>query len=367
MINEWIKNAKAYPVGLSFEDLIARYGFKEEEILRLAGNELTVTPSRAVINSAEQALSSSNYYAEPFSESLVKKISERFAARGVDMTKANLMVGNGMDSVMEHIAALCLNSHSSILNFPPSFAFYDSLTEKYGAEMISVARNPEDFSIDFTAALKALRTDTRLCFLCSPNNPTANSSPVEEIRDFAAELEKRNVILFLDQAYIEFSEQEDLASLAAEYKNIVIGYTFSKAYAMAGMRVGYALISAEIYKELQKILTPFLCSKASLAAAATALDEAALLTQRVTAMKEQRQFLCDEFDKLGLVYFPSDANFILCRSKIKTAKLSEALLEKGIIVRAMPKIDEYSFRVTVPMHSEQSYRFISALVAALEA
>ncbi len=362
-INPWILSAEAYPAGKTFEEVAAQYGLKQSEILRLAGNETTLGPSPRAIKAANKELERSNYYGEPFSESLTRKLETKF---NIDTTKAGIVVGNGMDSVLDHLANLLLNPKSSIINLSPTFAYYKSIAERTGTQIIEVSRNlPESsagaaYSVDPERIIAAIQANTKIVFICTPNNPTGNSFSRSEIEYLAAETLKRNVYLFVDEAYIDFSRHASVIDLVKQYSNLIVGRTFSKAYALAGFRVGYALLSAELKREYSKIMVPFLCSRASIAAAEAALEDTEHLKRVVDTVNKGREQLYKEFIKLKIEHYPSDGNFILFKTVKPASEIIEGLAQHGVIIRAQKSVCPRALRVTIGTEKENK-RFIKAL------
>ncbi len=367
-INSWILSADPYPVGKTFEEVAQQYGLKESQILRLAGNESTLGPSPRAIKAAQKELERSNYYGEPFTETLTRKLEAKFAASGLDLNQAGIVVGNGMDSVLDHLASLLLGPEASIVNTPPTFVYYDAIAKRSGAEIINVQRkNTVDaaFTLDVEDILKAIKPNTRIIFACTPNNPTGNSLSRNEIGYLAAETLKRNVYLFIDEAYIEFSRHLSVYDLVNRYPNLIIGRTFSKAYALAGYRVGYAIMPRNLLKEYQKIMTPFLVARASMAAAIAALDDTNHLDKVIKTAIRGREQLEKALRELKLEQYPSDANFILFKTAKPAAELIDGLAARGIIIRAQKHVCNRTLRVTVGTEAENK-RFIKALKECIQ-
>jgi len=171
--------------------------------------------------------------------------------------------------------------------------------------------------------------NTRMIFLCSPNNPSGNSIAEEDAREI---LEYTNAIVFIDEAYVEFADG-GITGLVREYENLIVGRTFSKAFGLAGMRMGYAIVPEWIAREYMKVMTPFSMDVLSTAAGLAALGDREYLKKSIDTVKKGRIQLSKGLFSLCRVY-PSDANFILIDVSPRSAKeVSEFLLEKGIIVR----------------------------------
>lgn len=389
ILNPWLLNSKEYAAGKTFEYVMEKYGYKREEILRLAGNESTLGVSPKALEAAKAALPESNFYDEPASEPLVEALEKKFQQEGFDLNQVGVVVGNGMDSVIDHILMLFANSSASVINLPPTFIYYQFVMQRLGIEVIDVPRKLTNdgallsYEIDLAAVKNSVKANTKLVFLCTPNNPDGGITEKSLIEDLAKFLLERNIILFVDHAYIDFSEKKyNATDLIKKYPNIVIGFTFSKAYALAGFRVGYALVSKEIQKQYFSHMTPFLCSRASIAAAKAALADQEHLSKIVESNKVQRELLKDKFLELGFEVFNTQSNFYLIRPGVELSKklsedwiasspsapchdtladyLLEKLMSKAIIIRAMKSVSPSSLRVTIGT-AEENQRLLKAL------
>lgn len=352
--NKWISEIEEYQVASTIEDLVEKYSLEKSEIIRLAGNECTLGSSFKAIEAAREASFSSNYYENAHSERLIDSLTNKFKFWGLDMNNLTLTVGNGMDSIIDQIGYLFLNLNTSIIVHKPSFPYYDLMAKRLGSTVISC---PE---ISLEAFTRVVREDTKLIFLCSPNNPTGQIIELDLIEKIASKFPY--ILIFVDHAYIDFTERNlyDAKTLINKYPNMVIGYTFSKAYALAGFRVGYALMHKELGFEFLKSQTPFLLSKPSMAAALAALEDEDHLKKIIYQNYIGKNFLYQEFTKLGINFYPSEANFILFETKTDSSIINEKLLKKGIIIRRIPSVSNKALRVTIGS-LEENQRFINAL------
>lgn len=360
-LNSWLIDSKEYLAGKTFEYVMEKYGLKREQIIRLAGNESTIGTSPRAIAAATEAVKSSNYYDEPASESLITALEYKFEADGINIDELGIVVGNGMDSVIEHLLMLFTNNSSSIVDMSPTFIYYDYAARRAGLEVIQVRRD-EYFSIDVEKVLAAVKKNTKIVFLCSPNNPDGSIIDLATIEYLAKELNQKNIILFVDHAYIEFTDrkQYDARVLVEKYSNVVVGYTFSKAYALAGFRVGYALMSKALQRKYLSLITPFLCTRASIAAAKAALLDMEHFNKILANNEIGRTFLSQELKRLGYKVYNSQANFILFSGAQLSNLMTEKLMAQGVIIRAIPYVSEYALRVTIGTESENR-KFIKAM------
>jgi histidinol-phosphate aminotransferase len=381
-LNPWLKNIEEYQAGKTFEYVTNRYGWKQDDILRLAGNEATIGTSPMAIKAAQEACLSSNFYDEPKAESLIEDLE---LYHQIDQTKHGIVVGNGMDSIIEHALMLFCNKQSSIIDCPPSFIYYQFAARRQGIEIINAARKLENkrLYINTKNIIEKIQTNTKMIFLCSPNNPDGAVIDLDSIEAVCKVAIEKNIIVFIDHAYIDFTNKNkyEAKSLLEKFDNIIIGYTFSKAFAMAGFRVGYGIMAKELQKKFLSLMTPFLNSKASVAAAKVALKDAEHLNSIINNNNTELIKVNNELTKLGFLCFESEANFLLFtpNSELTTRlrldpnllmnKILENLLSEGIIIRQIKNLKLNSSyhpcaRVTIG-RPEENQRFLKALIKSI--
>lgn len=363
--NEWLQGTDPYAAGLTFEAVSEKYGFKAEEILRLAGNEATIGTSPKAIAAAQKAAESSNFYDEPKSESLISALEENFKQDGINIDGLGFVAGNGMDSILESTIQLFTKAGDEVINITPTFVYYDFALKRHGVNIVNVSREVElaEIRVNIADVINAITEKTKLIFLCSPNNPDGALTNLDEIKKLAQVCKDRNIVLFIDHAYIEFSNREsnDARSIIQDFPNMIIGYTFSKAYAMAGYRVGYGLMHKSIQEKFMTLQSPFLLSKTSIAAAKAALADKEHLNKIISNNNEQKARLASSLEELGLKVFASDTNFLLVIvEQLEPIDFFEGLCKQGIIVRHMDKAVANSFRITVGT-KEENDRLLKAI------
>lgn len=268
-----------------------------------------------------------NRYPDPLSESLQKKL-----AKYTKVKPNQILVGNGSDEIIWLLLLSFVENNEEILTFTPTFSMYKVFAELAGLKVQEVPLE-KDLTLDVAKLLKKVNAKTKIIFLCSPNNPTAQTIPVKDVEKVA---KKFKGLVVMDEAYIEFSPQKSCQKLLKKYQNLVILRTFSKAWGLAGLRVGYALGSPEVVDALAKVRAPY-----SVDALSQALAEKALTKRRrmeITAKKiiSERERLTKRLWDLGLIVFPSDANFLLVKfpAKFRATKIYEELVKKsGIVAR----------------------------------
>ena len=267
-----------------------------------------------------------NRYPDPLQVEVKEKIS---AIKGIK--PGSIFLGNGSDESIDLlIRAFCEPRIDNIVSVEPSYGMYKVLADINGVKFITVLLTG-DFQLDTKGILKAADNNTKLIFLCSPNNPTANSF---NKKDIITILKNFNGIVVVDEAYIDFSMKGSLLSILNEYKNLVVMQTFSKAWGLAGIRLGMAFASNEIINVLNKIKYPYNISSLTLETANKELKDNKSKNNWIDRILKSRDNLVKELNKLPVVnkVYPSDANFLLV--KVNSAKeIYDYLVDKKIIVR----------------------------------
>ena len=297
-----------------------------------------------------------NRYPDPHQKALKAKISEikRIAAD-------SLFLGNGSDEAIDLVyRVFCEPGVSNAVSIAPSYGMYEVAAAMNDVEFRKVQLKP-DFSMDTEAMLSAADSKTRLMFICSPNNPTGNSFSVEQIEDI---LERFIGVVVLDEAYIDFSVGPSLTSLVSRYPNLIVLQTLSKAWGMAGLRIGLAIADPAIIALMSKVKYPYNINVVAQKMALTKLDEAAK-DKAVAEIVGQRFRLEKELTKCSEVkgIYSSDANFLLVRFD-HPDEVYERLLAGGVIVRNRSKVPgcEGCLRITVgtPAENDRLLRLLSS-------
>jgi len=243
----------------------------------------------------------------------------------------------------------------------PTFLIYELQSKVSGANVRTVPL--KDFRCDLPAMSQAVTGRTKLVFIANPDNPTGSYVTGKEVEDFMDGLPE-DVIVFFDEAYFELVDAKDYPETLRYLSNrsVIITRTFSKAYGLSGLRVGYGMARPEIISYLDRVREPFNVNSLAQAGALAALDDDRHLNHTRRAIREGKAYLCSVFDELGLFYIKSEANFILVRVE-DAAKLSSKLLQQGIIIRDMKAWALNDFiRVTIGTMDENR-RFAKALKA----
>ena len=300
-----------------------------------------------------------NRYPDPHQKALKAKVAE---IKGISAD--SLFIGNGSDEAIDLVyRVFCVPGASNAVSIAPSYGMYEVAAAMNDIEFRKVQMRP-DFSMDTEAMLSAADSKTRLMFICSPNNPTGNSFPVEQIEDI---LERFGGVVVLDEAYIDFSVRPSLTSLVKRYPNLIVLQTLSKAWGMAGLRIGLAIADPAVIALMSKVKYPYNINVLAQKMALMKLDEAAK-DKAVAEIVGQRFHLEKELAKCPEVkgIYSSDANFLLVRFE-NPDEVYERLLAGGVIVRNRSKVSgcEGCLRITVgtPVENDRLLRLLSSSVA----
>ena len=248
-----------------------------------------------------------------------------------DIPQQNILLGNGSDEVLDLIyRAFCEPNQDNIITLPPTYGMYSVLANINAIEIKSVQLD-SNFQPKVDAILNTANANSKLLFLCSPNNPTGNSFEAKSIERLIKEFKG---IVVIDEAYIDFSNEESWASRLHRFSNLIVTQTLSKAYGMAGIRLGICYASEEIISVLNRIKPPYNVNELTQQKAISQLEQHELTQQQVVDILKQRDLL---IAKLESVYFilkiyPSDANFVLAKVDDATKRYNQ-LIEKGIVIR----------------------------------
>ena len=294
-----------------------------------------------------------NRYPDPHQKSLKARLSQ---IKGVGAK--NIFVGNGSDEAIDLMfRVFCEPAQDNAVAIAPSYGMYKVSAAINNIEMREVQLG-EDFSLPIDALLAECDEHTKLMFICSPNNPTGNSFPRKDILRLAEEFEG---MLIVDEAYIDFAEAESLKSEIERYPNIVVLQTMSKAWAMAGLRLGLALADSRVVEIMSQVKYPYNINKAALQIVEQLLDEP--IDDKVAEIVEQRGVVAEKLAQMPFVgkVYPSDANFVLTKVDDADA-IYEHLIADGIIVRNRNRVRgcEGCLRITIGT-KEENEKLIKSL------
>ncbi len=355
-----------YQPGKPIEELARELGLDPSRIIKLASNENPLGPSPRALAAVREGLGQIARYPDGSGFTLKEKLAGK-----LNVEMAQLTLGNGSNDVLDLIARVFLGPGRSAVFSEYAFAVYPIATQAVGAKAAVAkahdgSRGPR-FGHDLKAMLEQVAEDTAVVFLANPNNPTGTWLGRRELWEFLKALPK-GVVAVVDEAYREYVEIEDypdtLAWLA-EFPNLIVTRTFSKAYGLAGLRVGYAVSSPEIAELLNRVRQPFNVNALALLAAQAALDDEEHLQASLKLNREGKEQLAEGFLALGLEFIPSLGNFITVDVGCEASYVFAALLKQGVIVRPIANYGlPNHLRVSVGTEAENS-RFLKALEQVL--
>jgi histidinol-phosphate aminotransferase len=357
LIPPWLASLVPYQPGKPIEEVEREYGLRGS--IKLASNENPLGPSPRAVAALRAAIGDVHRYPDGGGFYLKQRLAEKLGV-GADQ----VALGNGSNEILELLARSFLRPGADAVMSEQAFVVYASVVQ--AAAGIPRAVPLRDFTHDLDAMAAAVGKSTRLVFLGNPNNPTGTIYRRDAFERFLARI-PRGVIIVADDAYAEYVEDPEYPRTLECHKPdrlLVTLRTFSKIYGLAGLRIGYGVGPAEVIAALDRIRQPFNVNSLAQTAALAALDDEEHVERSRRTNREGMRYLEHEFERLGLAYVPSQANFILVRVG-DGAAVYEKLLRQGVIVRPMAG---YAFpehvRVTVGT-AEENERFVAALERAL--
>jgi len=344
-----VKKIPEYVPGKSIDEVKRLFGLKK--VVKLASNENPYGPSPKVLE-VLRSFDKFHIYPSPSEmEELIERISEYLGVEG-----ERIVIGAGIDGILENVFKMFVDPLDEVVIPIPSFPYYHTLTSVMNGKEIRVRRKG-NFQIDEEAILNSITEKTKIIIVCSPNNPTGNIEDADTVR---AIVESCNALVFIDEAYAEFASR-DLLELS-EYENVVIARTFSKAFGLANLRIGYAVMSSELKKAYMKVTTPFPVSSIAILAAIASLEDLRHMRSCVEKIRAERARLYAGL-KDRVKVCPSEANFLFFESLMKASELAEELMKRGVIVRDCSKFvgcSPFSVRVSIGRREEND-EFLKAL------
>jgi histidinol-phosphate aminotransferase len=338
-LNPFLSELEPDDAGLDREEVSRRYGISLENIMMLSRNENPYGPSPRVW----EAMKDVPLQRYPNSRHFVKAVSDY-----TGFPEENIVVGAGMDEIITTNARLFLGRSDKALIPVPTYNLYGLAVRLCGARPVYQPRLP-GFEVS-----KEITKDAKMIFLCTPNNPTGNSISEETVRAIA---DITDGIVFLDEAYAEFAKKS-LLNIVKEHDNIAVGRTLSKAFGLAGLRLGYAVVPSWIAEQYRRVAPLFSISSFSLAAGEAALRDLKHMRQNVSKIVSERERMHCRIEGAN----PSQGNFLYIETPIRSAEITDCLLRRGIVVRdcsSMPGAGGNHIRVTVGT-PEQNDKFLEA-------
>lgn len=353
-IPDYIKTIAPYVPGKPIEELERECGITDS--IKLASNENPLGPSPKAMAAIGPASVNLHRYPDGSGFELTRRLS-----RHLNVAPEQIVLGNGSDDLMGMLARIFLQPGDEVLVPAPSFLMYTIVAQSAGAVPVKVPLN--EGAIDLEKMSQAIGPLTRMIFICNPNNPSGSVIHDETLKAFLGRV-PAHVLVVIDEAYFEFVRDSRCTTGIAfleSYPNAAVLRTFSKAYGLAGLRIGYGVMSASLAQLLHRVRMPFNVNSLALAAAAAALDDADFLDKTLATVHDGLDYLYAELSRRGLRCFPTQANFFLMDVVRPADDVFQALLRNGVIVRSMRSYGYPTYiRVSVGL-PEENRRFLKAL------
>lgn len=330
------------------------------EVVKLASNENPLGPSPLAVEAMQAAAKEVYTYPDPVCADLTAALAEKW-----NVDPDGIVVGRGSDEVIHMLGLAFVGPDDEVVYSDPPFALYPLTTDLMGGTHVRVPAR--DFRHDLEAFAQAITERTRLVFIANPYNPTGTIVTAAEVAEFMERVPDTCVVVF-DEAYYEYvddPEYPDTLEYVRAGARVAVLRTFSKAYALAGLRIGYGITTPEVAAVLKQVRPPFNVSSIAQAAALASLSDPNQVQRSAEMVKRGREYLYAELQRLGLHYIPSQANFVFFDARVDSRALFDELMRRGVTVRTGDIFGHPTYiRVTVGT-PEQNRKFIAALEDAL--
>lgn len=321
-----IIHMQAYVPGKPIEDVQKEFGL--DKIIKLSSNENPLGCS----SMAKKAISDSLDHLSLYPDGNCGALRSAIASH-LNVEETQLIFGAGSDEIIGMLAQVFLAPGNQLLTSAQSFPRYDSAAHLMGAEMIKVPLT--DYTYDLEKMQQEVTTDTKMVILANPNNPTGTYFTQKVLLEFLDRVPD-HILVVLDEAYYEYADATDYPrslGLLNTYRNLIILRTFSKAYGLASLRVGYGIASPEIIELLNKVRNPFNVNSLAQLAAIASLKDQDFVKHSVSVNQKSRAYMYDEFEKMGISFLPTQANFIMFDAGRPSDVLFQELQKYGFIIR----------------------------------
>lgn len=349
-----IKQIKPYSPGKSSKEAMEELGLTA--VTKLASNENPLGPSPQAIAAMQQAAAEVYVYPDPLCRDLTAALAAHW-----QVDPEGIIVGRGSDEIIHMLGLAFLNPGEEVIYSTPPFALYPLTTITMDAKSVQIPH--KNFVHDLPAMAAAITGKTKMIFISNPYNPTGTIVTADEINQFMAQVPDHVIVVF-DEAYYEYVDDADYGDglpFVKERRHAIVLRTFSKAYGLAGLRIGYGIAPPELAAALKQVREPFNVAGIAQEAALASLQDPQQVERSQRLVQEGKQYLYDEFDNMGLSYVPTQANFIFVDVGIDSQECFDALMRRGVTVRTG---DIFGFptyiRVTIGT-AEQNQQFVNAL------
>ena len=353
-----VRDLKSYQPGKPIEEV--KRELKLSSVIKLASNENALGPSPKALTALKQAVGSLHRYPESTCPVLRAKVAKKLRVE-----PSSLIFGNGSDELIVLALRAFVDPGEEVVVAKPTFLIYELQAKACGASVTTVPL--KHYRYDLAAMKAAVTPHTKLVFIANPDNPTGTYVTKRELDVFLRDLSS-DTIVFMDEAYYEFVDATDYPQTLGLVKGrpLIVTRSFSKAYGLAGLRVGYGVAQPSLIAAMEAVREPFNVNSLAQAAAAAALDDTQFLAKSRRLVQEGRRYLTTELDRLKLRHIPSVTNFILIEMGPRAPEIVRALLSRGVIVREMSGWNlSQCLRVTIGTMPENR-RFIQSLKQCLK-
>ena len=359
----WLKQTSIGIVGLGIipfegfaiptkEDIIEE---KNESLIRLRSNENPYGPSVLARNAMRDSIHVSNRYNWELLDELIGKIAQKH-----NLTDQNILLGAGSSEILNLVALYCSKEKGNLIIAETTFDYWTVTAENAGLKKIAIPLTA-DKNHDLSAMLNAIDADTRLIYICNPNNPTGTLCASEALLNFINEATKRTKVL-VDEAYLDYTDQPSLANLVTENKNLIIAKTFSKIYGLAGSRIGYAIAHPETIMEMSQLQfsTNGSVSVVSVSGALASLEDDKFVAETILLNAEARKYTIEQLENLKIRCIPSHTNFVYFSIENYEKDFFEQLKKNAILGTKIYEEKGKWSRITIGTMDEMK-EFIKAL------
>jgi len=336
---------------------------KQEKLVKMNLNENFAMPTETIQELLLDACRSIDVraYPPPRGSLAIKAVSSFLG-----FNESEVSVANGADEIMDLLMKVFVRKGSKVIVVEPSFPMYTFFAQLYGGSAVPVLLKP-DFSLDVDAILKKADKDTRLLFVCSPNNPTGNQFREADIKKL---LQEFNGVVVVDEAYVDFA-QGSVVNWVRDFDNLAVLRSFSKAFGLAGLRLGYMVSNEQIIQYVQRVVGPFNVNSVTQQTIASALQKWSYFKQQIEYVVKEREWLMTKLKQIdGVTTYPSDANFILfkvTKPRLTSSAVVERMENRNVLVKDRGHLPllQNCVRVTVGTR-DMNESFLSALNDSLE-
>jgi len=357
LVRKDILKVMPYKAGKPIEETKRELGLKS--VIKLASNENPLGPSPRAVAAMEKILRETNRYPDSQSFYLKKKLAQM-----LKVGPQNIVTGNGSDELIDVIIKTLVEKDENIVTADTTFLEYEIISRVNGREVLRVPL--KNFAFDLENIRKKINRKTKLVFIANPNNPTGTYVNETQVASFISSLPERVVVVF-DEAYDTFIDTNDFPEVLSYVKrgNVIVMKTFSKAYGLAGLRVGYLVADPDLVSYMERVRQPFNVNMIAQAGALAALGDTDFLAKTKDCVLQGKAYLYRQLDTLGIRYIPSVTNFILIDVGKNGLDVFKNMLKCGVIVRDMQQYGLTNFiRVTIGTAAENK-RFIEVFKKVL--